>query len=178
MVYELTVQSVKLKSTLFTPPSRLINTCEVTCAIGMLYKKAGQPMPEVKAGDNLGKLIESIPQQVYDAENGNPQILDEMIYNLCDNAIKYNKPFGEVEVNVSMAKEHPVLTVEDDGIGIPVDDQARIFERFYRVDKSHSRQIGGTGLGLSIVKHGAIYHKAKVELKSALGEGTTVRIVF
>ena len=110
--------------------------------------------------------------------NGNPQILDEMIYNLCDNAIKYNKPFGEVEVNVSMAKEHPVLTVEDDGIGIPVDDQARIFERFYRVDKSHSRQIGGTGLGLSIVKHGAIYHKAKVELKSALGEGTTVRIVF
>ena len=110
--------------------------------------------------------------------NGNPQILDEMIYNLCDNAIKYNKPFGEVEVNVSVAKEHPVLTVEDDGIGIPVDDQARIFERFYRVDKSHSRQIGGTGLGLSIVKHGAIYHKAKVELKSALGEGTTVRIVF
>ena len=71
MVYELTVQSVKLKSTLFTPPSRLINTCEVTCAIGMLYKKAGQPMPEVKAGDNLGKLIEGIPQQVYDAEGGN-----------------------------------------------------------------------------------------------------------
>ena len=110
--------------------------------------------------------------------NGNPQILDEMIYNLCDNAIKYNKPFGEVEVNVATIKDHPVLTVEDDGIGIPIDDQERIFERFYRVDKSHSRQIGGTGLGLSIVKHGAIYHKAKVELKSALGEGTTVRIVF
>ena len=110
--------------------------------------------------------------------NGSPQILDEMIYNLCDNAIKYNKPFGEVEVNVATIKDHPVLTVEDDGIGIPIDDQERIFERFYRVDKSHSRQIGGTGLGLSIVKHGAIYHKAKVELKSALGEGTTVRIVF
>ena len=110
--------------------------------------------------------------------NGNPQILDEMIYNMCDNAIKYNKPFGEVEVNVVTVKDHPVLTVEDDGIGIPIDDQERIFERFYRVDKSHSRQIGGTGLGLSIVKHGAIYHKAKVELKSALGEGTTVRIVF
>ena len=110
--------------------------------------------------------------------NGNPQILDEMIYNLCDNAIKYNKPIGEVEVNVAMIKDHPVLTVEDDGIGIPPEDQERIFERFYRVDKSHSRQIGGTGLGLSIVKHGAIYHKAKVELKSALGEGTTVRITF
>lgn len=110
--------------------------------------------------------------------NGNPQILDEMIYNLCDNAIKYNKPFGEVEVNVAMIKDHPVLTVEDDGIGIPPEDQERIFERFYRVDKSHSRQIGGTGLGLSIVKHGAIYHKAKVELKSAPGEGTTVWITF
>ena len=110
--------------------------------------------------------------------NGNPQILDEMIYNLCDNAIKYNKPFGEVEVNVAMIKDHPVLTVENDGIGIPPEDQERIFERFYRVDKSHSRQIGGTGLGLSIVKHGAIYHKAKVELKSAPGEGTTVRITF
>ena len=110
--------------------------------------------------------------------NGNAQILDEMIYNLCDNAIKYNKPFGEVEVNVAMIKDHPVLTVEDDGIGIPPEDQERIFERFYRVDKSHSRQIGGTGLGLSIVKHGAIYHKAKVELKSAPGEGTTVRITF
>ena len=78
MVYELTVQSVKLKSTLFTPPSRLINTCEATCAIGMLYKKAGQPMPQVKAGDNLGKLIESIPQQVYDAEGGN---LSEIVRN-------------------------------------------------------------------------------------------------
>ena len=109
---------------------------------------------------------------------GNAQILDEMIYNLCDNAIKYNRPFGEVEVNVAMVKDHPVLTVEDDGIGIPQEDQERIFERFYRVDKSHSRQIGGTGLGLSIVKHGAIYHKANVELKSTLGEGTTVRIIF
>ena len=78
MVYELTVQSVKLKSTLFTPPSRLINTCEATCASGMLYKKAGQPMPEVKAGDNLGKLIEGIPQQVYDAEGGN---LSEIVRN-------------------------------------------------------------------------------------------------
>ena len=105
--------------------------------------------------------------------NGNPQILDEMIYNLCDNAIKYNKPFGEVEVNVSVAKEHPVLTVEDDGIGIPVDDQARIFERFYRVDKSHSRQIGGTGLGLSIVKNGVNFHKGQISAKSGLGKGMT-----
>ena len=78
MVYELTVQSVTLKSTLFTPPSRLINTCEATCAIGMLYKKAGQPLPGVKEGDNLGQLIGSIPQAVYDAEHGN---LSEIVRN-------------------------------------------------------------------------------------------------
>ena len=75
-------------------------------------------------------------------------------------------------------KDHPVLTVEDDGIGIPVDDQERIFERFYRVDKSHSRAIGGTGLGLSIVKHGAAYHKAKIEVNSTVGEGTAISVIF
>ncbi len=109
---------------------------------------------------------------------GAPQILDEMIFNLCDNAIKYNKPAGMVSVTVDTVKGHPVLTVEDNGIGIPAEDKERIFERFYRVDKSHSKQIGGTGLGLSIVKHGAIYHKAKVEMESELGKGTRVRIVF
>lgn len=109
---------------------------------------------------------------------GAPQILDEMIFNLCDNAIKYNKPSGRVEVTVDMEADHPVLTVEDNGIGIPAQDKERIFERFYRVDKSHSKQIGGTGLGLSIVKHGAIYHKAKVEMESELGKGTRVRVVF
>ena len=109
-------------------------------------------------------------------------VLYEMLFNIADNAVRYteqyNKPFGEVEVNVSMAKEHPVLTVEDDGIGIPVDDQARIFERFYRVDKSHSRQTGGTGLGLSIVKHGATLHHAQINVESEQGVGTRMEIVF
>lgn len=109
---------------------------------------------------------------------GASQILDEMIYNLCDNAIKYNKPGGSVKVTVCTENGHPTLLVEDTGIGIPEGDKERIFERFYRVDKSHSKQIGGTGLGLSIVKHGAIYHKAKVEMKSALGKGTQVKVVF
>lgn len=109
---------------------------------------------------------------------GAVQILDEMIYNLCDNAIKYNKPGGSVKVTVCTENGHPTLLVEDTGIGIPDGDKERIFERFYRVDKSHSKQIGGTGLGLSIVKHGAIYHKAKVEMKSALGKGTQIKIVF
>lgn len=109
---------------------------------------------------------------------GAEPILDEMIFNLCDNAIKYNKTYGKVTVTVDNVNNHPILTVSDNGIGIPEEDQERIFERFYRVDKSHSRQIGGTGLGLSIVKHGAIYHRAKVEMESELGEGTTVRVIF
>ena len=110
--------------------------------------------------------------------SGMPQILDEMIYNLCDNGIKYNKPGGHVTVRVYKEQGAPVLSVEDDGIGIPEADQERVFERFYRVDKSHSRQIGGTGLGLSIVKHGAIYHNARVEMESHPGQGTRVRIRF
>lgn len=109
---------------------------------------------------------------------GTSQILDEMIFNLCDNAIKYNKPGGWVMVTVDPGNGCPTLTVEDNGIGIAECDQERIFERFYRVDKSHSRQIGGTGLGLSIVKHGAIFHKAKVEMESTLGKGTKIKLIF
>jgi two-component system phosphate regulon sensor histidine kinase PhoR len=109
---------------------------------------------------------------------GTSQILDEMIYNLCDNGIKYNKAGGHVNVTVGSRQGCPFVSVEDNGIGIPEEDQKRVFERFYRVDKSHSRQIGGTGLGLSIVKHGAIYHNAKVEVESTPGRGTSITIVF
>ena len=109
---------------------------------------------------------------------GTPQILDEMIYNLCDNGIKYNKEGGRVNITVGWKQGCPFVSVEDNGIGIPKEDQKRVFERFYRVDKSHSRQIGGTGLGLSIVKHGAIYHNANVEMESKPGKGTKITIVF
>ena len=109
---------------------------------------------------------------------GVPSVLEEMLYNLCDNAIKYNRKGGTVTVSVIPGERGGEVTVADDGIGIPAQDQERVFERFYRVDKSHSKEIGGTGLGLSIVKHGAALHDAQVELKSALGEGTTVRLVF
>ena len=109
---------------------------------------------------------------------GTSQILDEMIYNLCDNGIKYNKAGGHVNVTVGSRQGCPFVSVADNGIGIPEEDQKRVFERFYRVDKSHSRQIGGTGLGLSIVKHGAIYHNAKVEMESTPGRGTSITIVF
>jgi len=106
------------------------------------------------------------------------QILDEMVYNLCDNAIKYNKDGGEVVVMVKKTGEQTRLTVTDTGIGIPYACQDRVFERFYRVDKSHSQMIGGTGLGLSIVKHGAQFHNARIELHSEPDKGTTITLIF
>lgn len=106
------------------------------------------------------------------------KILDEMISNLCDNAIKYNKDNGSAEIDVHTENGFAVLSVSDTGIGIPEESKNRVFERFYRVDKSHSKAIGGTGLGLSIVKHGAIYHKAKITLDSKEGKGTSISIVF
>ena len=107
-----------------------------------------------------------------------PAILDEMVYNLCENAVKYNRPGGSVTVTVRSDAAHVTLEVADTGIGIAPEHHSRVFERFYRVDKSHSKEIGGTGLGLSIVKHGAAFHHAQVELESALDKGTTVRIIF
>lgn len=106
------------------------------------------------------------------------QILNEMVYNLCDNAIKYNRPGGTVDVSVRRDGGSVRLTVRDTGIGIPYADQPRVFERFYRVDKSHSKEVGGTGLGLSIVKHGAQYHNARLELESEPGKGTSISVVF
>ena len=110
--------------------------------------------------------------------SGTKKILDEMIYNLCDNAIKYNVDNGTVDIILSESNHHIKLTVRDTGIGIPQSEQNRVFERFYRVDKSHSKEIGGTGLGLSIVKHAAIYHNAEIKLKSELGKGTSITVIF
>lgn len=106
------------------------------------------------------------------------QILDEMVYNLCDNAIKYNKEGGRVSVSVKDSDKKVTLSVSDTGIGIPQTQQSRIFERFYRVDKSRSKAEGGTGLGLSIVKHGAIYHNAEISVDSEVGKGTKMTISF
>lgn len=106
------------------------------------------------------------------------QILNEMVYNLCDNAIKYNRPQGRVDITVGREGNRVRLCVSDTGIGIPYADQPRVFERFYRVDKSHSKEVGGTGLGLSIVKHGAQYHNAQLELKSEPGKGSAISIIF
>ena len=108
------------------------------------------------------------------AINGVRRMLQEIIYNLCDNAIKYNVPGG----SVTILAENNRLVVSDTGIGIPAEHKDRIFERFYRVDKSHSKASGGTGLGLSIVKHAVAYHKAEIALESAPGKGTTITIQF
>lgn len=105
-------------------------------------------------------------------------LLYEMIYNLCDNAIKYNVDDGAISVSVKKTKDAAVVKVKDTGVGISEDQQERIFERFYRIDKSHSRASGGTGLGLSIVKHAAIWHNATIKVKSKLGKGTTFIVRF
>lgn len=105
-------------------------------------------------------------------------IIDEMIYNLCDNAVKYNKDNGQVNISIKQYVDGVELSVQDTGIGIPKEEISRVFERFYRVNKSHSKEIGGTGLGLSIVKHGALYHNASISVDSNLGVGTNIKILF
>lgn len=110
--------------------------------------------------------------------SGVRKIIYEMLYNLCDNSIKYNNENGRVDVFITANADTITVTVKDNGIGIPKNAQDRVFERFYRVDKSRSKETGGTGLGLSIVKHGAIFHNAKIELESNINEGTTVILKF
>ena len=117
-------------------------------------------------------------QGVHAVVLGVPAVLEEMIYNLCDNAVKYNRRGGSVTVTIAQEEASVRLTVSDTGIGIPEDEQNRVFERFYRVDKSHSREIGGTGLGLSIVKHAAAYHGASLSMKSEPGRGTDISVIF
>ena len=109
---------------------------------------------------------------------GVKQMLDEMIFNLCENAIKYNVPNGKVKIGIENVPEGIKVIIEDTGIGIPKDQQERVFERFYRVDKSHSKETGGTGLGLSIVKHAAIFHHAQIHMDSEVGVGTKMEVVF
>ena len=107
-----------------------------------------------------------------------PNILEEVLFNLCDNAIKYNKPGGNVCICLTENEESVCISVKDNGVGIPKEDQSRVFERFYRVDKSHSKEIGGTGLGLSIVKHGVSFLGGEVELESTPGQGTEITVSF
>ena len=142
-----------------------------------LYPLAGQVLEQLRAAASRQNVTLSLTGRHAEIE-GVPHLLSEMIYNLCDNAIKYNVPGGKVTVSIEKTGAQTVLRVSDTGIGIPYAHQNRVFERFYRVDKSHSKDVGGTGLGLSIVKHAAQYHGARVELKSEPGKGSTFSVIF
>ena len=131
-------------------------------------------LSEIAAGTGITVRLEG--QAV--TMRGIPELVHGIVYNLCDNAIKYNRSGGSVTVTTQERDGEAILTVADTGIGIPEEERDRIFERFYRVDKSHSKEVGGTGLGLSIVKHAAMLHNAKIEVDSKVGQGTTFRVRF
>lgn len=139
-----------------------------------LSQEVARRLEATARGAGVVVEVRGTPVQV----QGVRRVLDEMVYNLCENAIKYNRTGGRVTLTVGQGAEGPEVTVADTGIGIPPEDQSRVFERFYRVDKSHSKEIGGTGLGLSIVKHGALLHGAQIYLNSQVGRGTSIRLSF
>ena len=129
-----------------------------------------------KAAENNGVTLKVTGEK---AEiTGIYPVLDEIFYNLLDNAIKYNKPDGTAEISISQTDDFVRATFTDTGIGIPPESVDRVFERFYRVDKSRSRTIGGTGLGLSIVKHGVTLHGGTISLKSTEGNGTEITVLL
>ena len=139
-----------------------------------IAKDAADTLQESANKKNVTLALEGESVRV----QGVPRLIYEIAYNLCDNAIRYNREGGHVRVRVQPENGYALLEVADDGIGIPEEHQRRVFERFYRVDKSHSRASGGTGLGLSIVKHAAAVHRAEIELKSEVGKGTTISVRF
>lgn len=127
---------------------------------------------------NVSVEVVNMPDKDSPDVYGNSSIAEEMIYNLCDNAIKYNKDGGNVKMIIKTINGHTAISVQDTGIGIPERSLHRVFERFYCVDRSHSKAIGGTGLGLSIVKHAAAYHNAQILIDSEVGSGTTITVIF
>ncbi len=137
-------------------------------------KEALEMVGPIAESRNISLTIEGEPAPLTSVH----KLLYDIIYNLCDNAVKYNKEGGFVKVNVKTAGDKVQVAVSDNGVGIAPADQSRVFERFYRVDKSHSRESGGTGLGLSIVKHAVAYLKGSISLESTLGKGTTITVSF
>ncbi len=176
---------------IYSEAHRLIDLVEDIIRLSNLDEESNKVQYEKVDISNLAKdIIKSLEPQAKKKDvnlsfegadvviDGIPQQLHGIIYNLCDNAIKYNKPKGSVSITVQNTQEGAVLTVKDTGIGIPKEHHERIFERFYRVDKSHSKEVGGTGLGLSIVKHAAKLHNATVKLESTVGIGTEISVTF
>lgn len=139
-----------------------------------LAREAAESLQSAAAARNVTVTVEGEPVEL----TGVRRLLYEIVFNLCDNAIKYNTDGGRVQVTVTKENETAAVTVRDTGIGIPPDQQDRVFERFYRVDKSHSKASGGTGLGLSIVKHAVQYHHGAIHLQSEVGKGTEIHVTF
>ncbi|MBR5345163.1 MAG: two-component sensor histidine kinase [Clostridia bacterium] len=176
---------------IYRESQRLIALVDDIMRLSRLDEAEGFPEAETVALDTLAEEVCQSLQPIADKRGieirqaGTPvetigvkQVLHEMLFNLVDNAVKYNVDGGKVTVETGIRDSRPYFAVSDTGIGIPESEQERVFERFYRVDKSHSKTIGGTGLGLSIVKHGASYHHATVRLESKVGEGTKVTVSF
>ena len=170
--------------------SRLVNLIDDIIRLSQLDEGTEMPREDV----SLKALSEEICETLADVAklkdvsvqvtgdegviSGVRRLLYEIVYNLCDNAIKYNNPGGSVKVSIAQRSDEVLLSIQDTGIGIAPEDQEKVFERFYRVDKSHSKQSGGTGLGLSIVKHAVQYHHAKMCMESEPNKGTTISIRF
>lgn len=176
---------------IFIEAQRMVHLVEDIISLSHLDEGANDMKSETVDLYELAKTaVKSLEAEINDAGisieldgesaclNGIPQLLYGIVYNLCDNAIKYNRENGKALIEVKNEESAVVLSVSDTGIGIAPEHQERIFERFYRVDKSHSKEVGGTGLGLSIVKHAAKIHNAKIELHSIVNGGTTVIIRF
>ena len=170
--------------------TRLVNLIEDVIRLSHLDEGVEMPKEDVDILDIAEEIAESLRLAAEEKKvtiqvsgqhctvPGVRGLVFEIVQNLCSNAVKYNVEGGRVDVTVTKRGSSVVLTVADTGIGIPRAHQSRVFERFYRVDKSHSRASGGTGLGLSIVKHAAQYHNADIQLESVLGKGTTIRVAF
>lgn len=176
---------------IYKESERLINLVNDIIKLSRLdEKKVGIDVVSVKM-DDLAKQVKESLNPVTDKYKVNFELdveniritavelmMEELLYNLCENAIKYNRPGGYVKLSIHGDQSYVCITVEDNGIGIPKDCQNRIFERFYRVDKSHSKQIGGTGLGLAIVKHVVEYYEGNIEIDSDVGVGTRIQVTL
>lgn len=142
-----------------------------------LYKVSGDVLNELEMKAKQSEITLELSGKSQTIE-GNERLIHEMIFNLCDNSIRYNKKGGKVKITVGKSGDEKFISVEDNGIGIPKEEQDRVFERFYRVDKSHSKETGGTGLGLSIVKHTVLIHHGKITMNSEVSKGTKITVTF
>jgi len=180
----------KFTEKIHSESKRLVTLIDDIIRLSQLDEGGAFPTEEVELKALAAEVSESLREQAEEKNitvevkgeaacvNGVRRLLYEIIYNLCDNAVRYNKEGGQVFITTAREEKAVVLTVSDTGIGIKKEHQDRVFERFYRVDKSHSRTTGGTGLGLSIVKHAAEYHNAEISLTSVPEKGSDITVKF